>query len=163
MERLPTTVFWPGEFHGLYSLWGCKELDTTEWVSLSHKNISGYLAYIEKHGQTLSAQVGELFWSGSQTFQVLSSHHASSQSLFLLPPQKYPLSWHLTPQTSFIHTWTLYKQNRTGCTLSRWVLLLGILFLSTVSLHIIAFHYFSLLYGNPFNVYITIYHLCCSC
>ena len=21
-ERLPTSVFWPGEFHGLYSLWG---------------------------------------------------------------------------------------------------------------------------------------------
>ena len=30
-ERKATTlVFWPGEFHGLYSLWGCKELDTTE-------------------------------------------------------------------------------------------------------------------------------------
>ena len=29
-ERLPTPVFWPGEFHGLYSPWGCKELDTTE-------------------------------------------------------------------------------------------------------------------------------------
>ena len=25
------SVFWPGEFHGLYSPWGCKELDTTEW------------------------------------------------------------------------------------------------------------------------------------
>ena len=23
-------VFWPREFHGLYSPWGCKELDTTE-------------------------------------------------------------------------------------------------------------------------------------
>ena len=23
-ERLPTPVFWPGEFHGLYSPWGCK-------------------------------------------------------------------------------------------------------------------------------------------
>ena len=23
-------VFWPGEFHGLYSPWGCKESDTTE-------------------------------------------------------------------------------------------------------------------------------------
>ena len=34
-ERLPTPVFWPGEFHGLYSLWGCKDLDTTEWLSLS--------------------------------------------------------------------------------------------------------------------------------
>ena len=26
-ERLPMPVFWPGEFHGLYSLWGHKELD----------------------------------------------------------------------------------------------------------------------------------------
>ena len=29
-ERLPTPVSWPGEFHGLYSPWGHKELDTTE-------------------------------------------------------------------------------------------------------------------------------------
>ena len=29
-ERLPTPVFWPGEFHGLYSPWGHKESDTTE-------------------------------------------------------------------------------------------------------------------------------------
>ena len=28
--RLPTPVFWPGEFHGLSSPWGLKELDTTE-------------------------------------------------------------------------------------------------------------------------------------
>ena len=28
-ERLPTPVFWPGEFP-LYSPWGCKELDMTE-------------------------------------------------------------------------------------------------------------------------------------
>ena len=28
-ERLPTPVFWPGEFHGLYSPWGHKELDMT--------------------------------------------------------------------------------------------------------------------------------------
>ena len=27
-ERLPTSAFWPGEFHGLYSPWGCNELDT---------------------------------------------------------------------------------------------------------------------------------------
>ena len=30
-ERLPTPVFWPGEFHGLYSPWGRKESDRTEW------------------------------------------------------------------------------------------------------------------------------------
>ena len=29
-EWLPIPVFWPGEFHGLYSPWGCKESDTTE-------------------------------------------------------------------------------------------------------------------------------------
>ena len=29
-ERVPTLVFWPGEFHGLYSPWGCKESDMTE-------------------------------------------------------------------------------------------------------------------------------------
>ena len=28
--RQPTPAFWPGEFHGLYSPWGPKELDTTE-------------------------------------------------------------------------------------------------------------------------------------
>ena len=33
-EKLPTPVFWPGEFHRLYSPWGCKELDTTELLSL---------------------------------------------------------------------------------------------------------------------------------
>ena len=32
-ERLPTPVFWPGEFHGLYSPWGRKELDMTEQLS----------------------------------------------------------------------------------------------------------------------------------
>ncbi|KAB0341440.1 hypothetical protein FD754_018366 [Muntiacus muntjak] len=29
-DRLPTPIFWPGEFHGLYSPWGCKELDMTK-------------------------------------------------------------------------------------------------------------------------------------
>ena len=29
-ERLPTAVFWPGQFHGLYSPWGCKESDMIE-------------------------------------------------------------------------------------------------------------------------------------
>ena len=34
-ERLPTPVFWPGEFHGLYSSWDLKETDTNERLSLS--------------------------------------------------------------------------------------------------------------------------------
>ena len=35
MERLPTPVSWPGESHGPCSKWDCKELDTTERLSLS--------------------------------------------------------------------------------------------------------------------------------
>ena len=33
--KATTPVFWPTEFHGLYSSWGHKELDTTERLSLS--------------------------------------------------------------------------------------------------------------------------------
>ena len=36
-ERLPTPLFWPGKFHGLYSSGGNKELDTTEQLSLSRE------------------------------------------------------------------------------------------------------------------------------
>ena len=33
-------VFLPGEFHGLYSPWGHKELDTTERLSLSFHRVN---------------------------------------------------------------------------------------------------------------------------
>ena len=39
-ERLPTPVFWPREFHGLYSPWvkeGRKESDTIGWLSKTEK------------------------------------------------------------------------------------------------------------------------------
>ena len=34
-ERLPTPLFWPGEFYGLYRPWGRKEPDTMEQLPLS--------------------------------------------------------------------------------------------------------------------------------
>ena len=34
-ERLPTPVFWPREFSGLYSPWRWKESHMMEWLSLS--------------------------------------------------------------------------------------------------------------------------------
>ena len=37
-ERLPTPVFWPGEFHDLRSPWGHKESDTNEQLSLHFMN-----------------------------------------------------------------------------------------------------------------------------
>ena len=39
-ERLPTPIVWPGEFHGLYSSWCCKELDMTEQLSLYTSPVS---------------------------------------------------------------------------------------------------------------------------
>ena len=39
-ERLPTSVFWPGELHGLYSPWGHKESDTAERLSLHFTSLS---------------------------------------------------------------------------------------------------------------------------
>jgi len=40
-DRLPTPVFWPGEFHGLCSPWRHKESDVTEPLSLSILHIDG--------------------------------------------------------------------------------------------------------------------------
>ena len=37
LRRIPTPVFWPGEFHGLYNPWGHKESDMTERLSLSQE------------------------------------------------------------------------------------------------------------------------------
>ena len=40
--KVPTPVFWPGEFHGPYSPWGRKESDTTEPLSLT-RSIMAFL------------------------------------------------------------------------------------------------------------------------
>ena len=40
-ERLLSPVFWPGEFHGLYSPRGCKESDMNERLSLSLSTAGG--------------------------------------------------------------------------------------------------------------------------
>ena len=54
-ERLPTPGFWPGEFHGLYSPWGCKKSDTTEWLSLSR--IMVHKLYLKKFYYTSKSHV----------------------------------------------------------------------------------------------------------
>ena len=48
-ERLPTPVFWPGEFHGLYSPWGHKESDMTERLSLSKSHSEGEVCESEEN------------------------------------------------------------------------------------------------------------------
>ena len=45
-ERLPTLVFWRGEFHGLYSPWSHKESDMTEQPSLSLWIVGNFMALL---------------------------------------------------------------------------------------------------------------------
>ena len=59
-ESPPTPVFWPGEFQGLYSPWGCKQLDTTERLSLTHSNLFQItVAIITKVNIVLSSSWGD--------------------------------------------------------------------------------------------------------
>ena len=48
-ERLPTPVFWPGEFHGVYRPWACKELDTTERPLLTHFTRASLITQLVKN------------------------------------------------------------------------------------------------------------------
>ena len=52
----------PGEFHGLYCPWGCKESDTTEWLSLTSQHW-GLFHWVSSH----------------QVTKVLELHHQSFQ------------------------------------------------------------------------------------
>ena len=82
-ERLPTPVFWPGEFHGLYSPWGRKESDTTEQLSLSLSH------FTDK--KSAEVRVG-LVWEGGKGGHLqrlkgrsLTRSEAGLQTVFLGP------------------------------------------------------------------------------
>ena len=47
-ERLPTLVFWPGEFQGLYSPQGCKESHMTDFHFLP---LSWCHLYLERQAE----------------------------------------------------------------------------------------------------------------
>ena len=80
-EMLPTPVFWPEEFHGLYSPQGGKELDTTEWLSLSF-SVTLFMGLLESQSLGFSYSC---FFSLPAKFLIfdLSCHTSSSWSHFL--------------------------------------------------------------------------------
>ena len=82
-ERLPTSVFWPGEFHRLYSLWGHKESDTAERHSLSLLEPPRVLSLGQQHRAPVLSWV--LLHSCQLTFQlcVCNSLHYPPLSLCL--------------------------------------------------------------------------------
>ena len=58
-ERLPTPVFWPGEFHRLYSPWGCKEQ-----IGLSHfhSHFSPYFSLLIKLSSSPLICISTYLW-----------------------------------------------------------------------------------------------------
>ena len=53
-EQLPTPVFWPRDFHGLYSPWGRKESGMTEQLSLS---LSHFFIRLQRSYTVLSSSL----------------------------------------------------------------------------------------------------------
>ena len=82
---LPTPVFWPREFRGLYNPhgdlqpWGCKDLDTTEWLSVLFFNVS----YTLNHQLSYQIVLIAFYWN-------------------LLPPAP---TWSLTSLFSTYRSW----------------------------------------------------------
>ena len=88
-ERLPTPVFWSGEFQELYSPWGRKESDMTERLSLSL-----FFPYA-----TLDSAVSDIldfFKLGRKIWSVLFCLYLLS---FCIPPQSLPLAGKFTKIT----------------------------------------------------------------
>ena len=54
-KAIPTPVFWPGEFHGLYTPRGHKESDTTERLSLSYE-VFRVVKFIETQSRRVVAR-----------------------------------------------------------------------------------------------------------
>ena len=69
-ERLPTPAFWPREFHGIYSLWGGKELDMTEQLSLTHSIAAVSTMSPQNNFQMNRRASLPKFWSFQQTLQL---------------------------------------------------------------------------------------------
>ena len=83
-ERLPTPIFWPGEFYGLYSLWGCKESDMTKQLSVSHMHIY-VLFHINRNFQVVSPKSSKVFLKDKQ----------DKTCLLLLLKEKKSKAWSL--------------------------------------------------------------------
>ena len=105
-ERLPTPVFQPGEFHGLYSSWGCKESDTTERLSLSllHcRQILYPLSHLMEAYKSLIMLI------------ILPNVYKYTRFFFKLKAHGYP-SCSYTPRDNWIYSVNpQYLSSRTSC------------------------------------------------
>ena len=117
-ERLPTPVFWPGEFHGPYSPWGCKGLDMTErlshllflWASFNVSVLVMYCHKTDSHSTPLPKMINIycVTFSGGQKLQSklvgwfwLRFSHDDVVNLLAWVPIIWRLDWNwLVPKES---------------------------------------------------------------
>ena len=125
-ELLLTPVFWPGEFHELYSPWGCKKSDMTERLllyTLVHSQVKCI-----SHMTPLTHFTGVLWHYLAETFHMVFGHLQSSSWTFLL----FLLFIILRGQESWIK-----KENR----LTKWA--------KCLQFHLLAFWHPEVIYPKP--------------
>ena len=92
----PTPVFLPGEFHGQrslagYSPWGCKDLDTTEWLTLNFHELKGACIFSDYSFVWVYAQNSDcwiiwqllflVFWGTSILFSIVAAPNLHTQPI----------------------------------------------------------------------------------
>ena len=81
-ERLPTPVFWPGEFHGLYHPWGSQRV-RHDWATFTMLSFSVGLS--NKYSGLISLKIGWFDLLMVQvTFRSLLQHQSSKASILWL-------------------------------------------------------------------------------
>ena len=97
-DRLPTPVPWPREFHGLYSPWGCKELNMTEWLSLCYQTSKKKKNHSKLILSPSSEFLEERFnQADSGEEPTLALHPQPAGSLQVAPADSHPAPVCLTP------------------------------------------------------------------
>jgi len=103
-ERVPTPVLWPGEFNGLYSPWGHKELDRTLRLSLSY----GTSAVMICSRTLLYHRILQLLWKNALQQDIASRQKFSCLAdfcHFLFVLSRYlPRSFHPSTPPFFLHS-----------------------------------------------------------
>ena len=114
-DQLPTPVFWTGEFHGLYSPWGCKELDMTEQLSF-FTHLSSYawvLSQVDRSLEKILAQEArnKKNWEISCLCSWVNKTVEKNSELDIIyqQPATFPLLPIASPVLQQLDVWELYS------------------------------------------------------
>ena len=116
-ERLPTSLFWPREF----SPWGRKELDTTEWLSLS-RSLSRYDVHFVVQSKRNGSTLGCLGFPSSRIYSTLPIS-LSSSFLFHCTMVENSVTapwWSCISEANYLHTGLCLSDDASSNTRGSW-------------------------------------------